>query len=171
MRWPANSAGGNLALALINTAATAGLPMPAVAALLSPWSDLTHASDTVRTLDGIDPTLSLVAVGDGMANAFAGGQPRNSPEISPLLAEVPKGFPPTLITSGTRDAMLSDCARLSTKLRAAGVAAELRVWEGMWHVFEFYSELPEAEASLREIAAFLSGRMRRVERGDARAGS
>jgi acetyl esterase/lipase len=154
------SAGGNLALALTNAAAAAGLPMPAAVALLSPWSDLTHASDTARTLDGIDPTLSLVTSGDSMANAFAGGTPRSSPEISPLFAKVPKGFPPTLITSGTRDALLSDCARLSTKLRAAGVAAELRVWEGMWHVFEFYPELPEAEASLREIASFLASRLR-----------
>jgi acetyl esterase/lipase len=93
-----------------------------------------------------------------MARAFAGGRSLDDPDISPLVATVPKGFPPTLITSGTRDALLSDCARLSTKLRAAGVAAELRVWEGMWHVFEYYPDLPEAEASLKEIARFIEGR-------------
>jgi acetyl esterase/lipase len=152
------SAGGNLALAVIGRVATAGLRMPIAAALLSPWSDLTHQGDTIRTLDGIDPTLSGQS-GDAFARAFAGGRPLDNPEISPLFADVPKGFPPTLITSGTRDALLSDCARLSTRLRHAGVDAELRVWEGLWHVFEFTPDLPEAEASLREVAVFLRARL------------
>ncbi len=72
-----------------------------------------------------------------MARAYAGGLPLASPDISPLFADVAKGFPPTLISTGTRDVLLSDCARLSTKLRAAGVDVDLRVMEGMWHVFEF----------------------------------
>ncbi len=61
-------------------------------------------------------------------------------------------FPKTLITTGTRDLFLTDCARLSTKMRAAGIDCELRVWEGMWHVFEFETDLPEADRSLAEIA-------------------
>ena len=40
-------------------------------------------------------------------------------------------------------------------MREAGAPIDLRVWEGMWHVFEYYSNIPEAEASLTEIAAFL----------------
>ncbi|MFO1169507.1 MAG: alpha/beta hydrolase [Hyphomicrobiaceae bacterium] len=149
------SAGGNLSLALIGAAAAEGLPMPVAAALLSPWCDLTHSGDSAATNDGVDPVFSRDLWGVAMARTFAGGQPLDLPGISPIHAPVPKGFPPTLITSGTRDLLLSDCARLSTKLRAAGVAAELRVWEGMWHVFEYYPELPEAEASLNELGAFL----------------
>jgi acetyl esterase/lipase len=149
------SAGGNLSLSLIGAAAAEGLPMPAAAALLSPWCDLTHSGDTAMTLEGIDPIISKELSGDAMARTFAGGRPVSSPEISPLYAPVPKGFPPTLITSGTRDLLLSDCVRLSRKLRVAGVDAELRVWEGMWHVFEYYPHLPEAEASLQELGAFL----------------
>jgi acetyl esterase/lipase len=41
------SAGGNLALTVINAIASAGLPMPVAAALLSPWSDLAHRGDTI----------------------------------------------------------------------------------------------------------------------------
>ncbi len=152
------SAGGNLALSIIHTAASAKLPLPVAAGLLSPWCDLTHQGDTIATLDGADPIIDGPS-GLVMARAFANGRPLDDPAISPLFAEVPKGFPPTLITSGTRDLLLSDCARLSMKLRQAGVAAELRVFEGMWHVFEYYADLPEAEASLREIAAFLGARL------------
>lgn len=149
------SAGGNLSLALIRAAASRGLTLPAAVALLSPWCDLTHSGDTIRTLDGIDPTIDLEHQLSHMARAYAGGRPLASPDISPLFADVAKGFPPTLISTGTRDVLLSDCARLSTKLRAAGVDVDLRVTEGMWHVFEFYPQLPEAEDSMRGIAAFL----------------
>lgn len=153
------SAGGNLSLTLIGAASEEGLPMPAAAALMSPWCDLTHSGDTAMTLDGVDPVISKSLSGDAMARTFAGGRSLASPDISPLNAPVAKGFPPTLITSGTRDLLLSDCVRLSTKLRAAGVAAELRVWEGMWHVFEYYAELPESEASLKELGAFLKNHL------------
>ena len=90
-----------------------------------------------------------------MAQGYAGGRLLNDPEISPLYAPV-QGFPPTIITTGTRDLLLSDSARLSTKLRAAGVTVDLRVFEGMWHVFEYYPDLPEAELSTRGIAEFLT---------------
>lgn len=34
-------------------------------------------------------------------------------------------------------------------------SARLHVWEGMWHSFEWYADIPEAEESLDEIANFL----------------
>ena len=67
-----------------------------------------------------------------------------------------KGLPPIMITSGSRDLLLSQALRLAWRLRAAGADCDLRVWEGMWHVFEFYP-IPEARASIGEIAAFLRG--------------
>jgi monoterpene epsilon-lactone hydrolase len=36
----------------------------------------------------------------------------------------------------------------------AEVDVELRVWEGMWHVFEYYQEIPESTQSLKEISSF-----------------
>ena len=90
-----------------------------------------------------------------MAKAYAGGLPLDLPEISPLFAAIPPGFPPALISTGTRDLLLSDCARLAARLRHAGVPVDMRVAEGMWHVFEYYPELPEALDSLQGIATFL----------------
>ena len=150
------SAGANLVLALMGVLAARGHAMPAVLALLSPWCDLTHSGDTIRTLNGIDPTLDLDHHLQHMARAYAAGRALESPGISPLFADVPHGFPPTIITTGTRDVLLSDCARLSTKLRAAGVTVDLQVTEGMWHVFEYYPDIPEGEASVRQIAGFLN---------------
>lgn len=149
------SAGANLALSLIGALAHRRLALPAALALLSPWCDLSHSGDTIATLDGIDPSLSHTHHLRHMAAAYAGGRALDDPEISPLFAGVPPGFPATIITTGTRDLLLSDCARLSEKLRRAGVPVELRLFEGMWHVFEYYPGLPEAEASTRGIADFL----------------
>jgi monoterpene epsilon-lactone hydrolase len=153
------SAGGGLALAMLLRAADAGLAMPKAVALMSPWTDLSRTGDSLTTLAGADPGLEYELNLEPMARAYAGGQELRSPAVSPLYAQFPAGFPPTLITTGTRDLLLSDCARLATKMRHAGIAAELRVWEGLWHVFEFYPEIPEGNASLKEIAAFLEGRL------------
>ena len=42
-------------------------------------------------------------------------------------------FPPTILTTGTRDKLLSDTARFHRALRAAGIHAELHVWEAFGH--------------------------------------
>jgi len=149
------SAGGGLALAMLLRASAAGLAMPKAVALMSPWADLSRTGDTLTTLAAADPALDYALNLEPAARAYAGGHDLRSATVSPLYADFPAGFPPTLIGTGTRDLFLSDCARLSTKMRQAGIAAELRVWEGMWHVFEFYPEIPEGEQSLKEIAGFL----------------
>ncbi len=151
------SAGAGLALLTMLAASKAGLKMPRRLVLLSPWSDLSKTGDTLTTLEGCDPSLHYEMTLEPAARSFANGRDLTSPEISPLYAAFSEAFPKTLITTGTRDLFLSDCARLSTKMRASGIDCELRVWEGMWHVFEYYTDLPEAQASLAEIARFITG--------------
>ena len=149
------SAGGNLALAVVLRARDAGLALPAAAALMSPWSDLTKTGDSEYVLAGLDPTLDYDLFIADPARAYADGRDLKDPLISPVYADYGPGFPPSLITTGTRDLFMSDCARLSTALRQAGVDAHLHLWEGLWHVFEWYPDLPEAAQSLDEVAAFL----------------
>lgn len=153
------SAGGNLALTALLDARDGGLPLPAAAALLSPWSDLTDTGDTASAAEGFDPTLVYEKSLRSAALAYAGGRALDDPRVSPLYGDYRPGFPPTLITTGTRDLFLSDCARLSTKMRQSGVDASLHLWEGMWHVFEFYPDVPEASQSLDEVASFIAGHL------------
>lgn len=159
------SAGGNLALATLLRCRESGLPLPAVAALLSPWCDLTKTGSSLNAPEGFDPTLDYDKSLRQAALAYAGDKELDHPLVSPLYGDYGPGFPPTLITSGTRDLFLSDCARLSTRMRRSGVEASLHVWEGMWHVFEFYPDLPEARQSLDEIAAFIARHIGRHGRG------
>lgn len=154
-----DSAGGNLSLATTLKAMEAGMAPPAALALFSPWSDLTDSGDSIRTLEGIDPDLDYDSYLSRAAAAYAGERHPAEPEISPLYSEYPETFPPTIISTGTRDLFLSDCARLHLVLKRAGVPAVLNVWDGMWHDFEFYPEIPEGQESLAEMAGFLAAHL------------
>jgi len=150
------SAGGNLALGLLLTICNSPKQMrpPIAAALLSPWIDLTHSG--VSHGLGLDPTLAVEQFLVPASLAYAGARPRESAEISPLFVEnIPPNFPPVILSTGTRDLLMSDSIRLAQRLQAAGCQVEFRVAEGLWHVFEWYPQLPEARASAQDIAKFL----------------
>jgi len=150
------SAGGNLALGVVLRGEAAGLSPPKAVALLSPWADLSHSGDSHAILTDLDPTLSVKHFLEPASLAYAGGRFLASPEISPLFDDFPANFPPTIISTATRDLLLSDSVRLAAKLRAVGCAVDLHVAEGLWHAFEWHTDIPEAAESVREIASFLS---------------
>ncbi len=146
------SAGGNQALGLMQHFRDQGLALPRCAFLFSPWCDLNNQGDSHAFNDGRDPTLNTPWV-DVATDWHADGHPLDDPGISPLYGDM-KDLPACIITTGSRDLLLSQCLRLARKMRAAGVSCDLRVNEGMWHVFEFYP-IPEAGQSLGEVAAFI----------------
>jgi monoterpene epsilon-lactone hydrolase len=145
------SAGGNLAAALILRARGEGLPLPAAVLLNTPATDLTMAGDTWQTNLGLDTVLT----GDSQAAMllYAAGGDLRDPYISPLFGDL-KGFPPTMLTSGTRDRLLSDTVRMHRALRAAGVPAELHVLEAAGHG-RFLGMAPEDRAMVEETRRFL----------------
>jgi acetyl esterase/lipase len=88
---------------------------------------------------------------------YAAGHDLSHPYLSPLFADV-SGFPPTFIQAGTRDLFLSNAVRMHRKLRAAGVDAELHVFEAMPH--GGFGGAPEDIEMRQEIRRFLD-RVRR----------
>ena len=123
------SAGGNLAAALVLWAKDEGLPMPAGLLLLSPEVDLTESGDSFCTNLGIDHVLGpLLKVNE----LYANGHDLAHPYLSPLFGDL-SGLPPTFLQTGTRDLFLSNTVRMHRRLRAAGVEADLHVWEAMPH--------------------------------------
>lgn len=77
------------------------------------------------------------------------------PLISPVYGDM-NGFPPTILTSGTRDLLLSNTVRVHRKLRQAGVEAALQVYEGMAHAHYIRDDTaPETKEVFEEIAGFL----------------
>ncbi len=153
------SAGGNLAVVLVQRAVAEGLRVPDAMALLSPAVDLRIDLELFEPTANADPTLSFSRVAEVMATYGSGRDP-TEPSLSPLFGPL-ADMPPTIITTGTRDLLLSMCLRFFRQLKRAGIDVECRVWDGLWHVFEYYDQYPEAAESLREIAAFLNEKVGR----------
>ena len=155
-----DSAGGGTVMSAVLKIRDEGLPMPAVLGLLSPWADLTDTGDSQTTLEGYDPVLDYKMNLEASAKLYAGEKDLDDPGVSPLYADFTKGFPPSYISTGTRDLFLSHCSRLQRKLTDAGVENRLYLYEGMWHVFQLYP-IPEAEAAWRDMALFFDRHLAR----------
>lgn len=155
------SAGGALVASVLLRAREEGLAMSAGAVLLSPWSDLAARSDSLWTLEDLDPSVTSTDGDlDGCAVLYLGDTPREDPLASPVYADYSPDLPPALLVTGTRDLLLSDTVRLHQRMRAGGVHAQLMVYEGMWHGF-LYDDMPEARVAWAEIADFLQRVTRR----------
>ncbi len=149
------SAGGNLALALVLRLKQEKMPLPACIALLSPWGDVALTGESYTTLAGIDPTLDIQTIREA-ALAFTGGDTSlmSDPKVSPIHADF-HGFPPVQIHAGTRELLLSDAETLAAAMKRDGVAATLLCWEGMCHVFQIFG-FPESRLSMKTIGKFIS---------------
>jgi acetyl esterase/lipase len=143
------SAGGNLAAALILRARDEGLPLPAAAVLISPELDLTESGDSFFTNAGIDAMGSLMAPN----RLYAGDAALDDPYVSPLFGDFARGFPPTIVTAGTRDLFLSNAVRMHRALRKAGIEAELHVIEAAPHG-GFAGGSPEEEELDADVRRF-----------------
>ncbi|MCK8784198.1 alpha/beta hydrolase [Roseomonas sp. NAR14] len=150
------STGGGMTLAMILRARAEGLPLPAAIAPGTPWSDLTETGDTYRTNEWLDNILvSYKGYLSHAAALYAGGTDLKDPQLSPIYGDF-TGFPPAILTSGTRDLFLSNTVRTHRKLRQAGVEAVLQVFEGQSHAqYMFDPDAPETKEAFTEIAAFL----------------
>ena len=145
------SAGGNLAAALILRARDEGLPLPAAVVLMTPGADLTEAGDSHQTNLGLDPLIPGSARQSFLL--YAGGRDLSHPDLSPLNGDFAPGFPPAILTTGTRDMLLSDTVLLHRALRRAGIPAELHVTEAGGHG-GFMGRAPEDQEILAEVRRF-----------------
>jgi acetyl esterase/lipase len=149
------STGGGMTLAMVLRAKQEGLPLPAATAPGTPWSDLTKTGDTYYTNEQVDNVLVSYEgwLGDA-AQLYANGHDLKDPMVSPVYGDY-HGVPPSMLTSGTRDLFLSNTVRVHRKMRAAGVEAELHVFEGQSHA-QYAADLsaPETKEYFDEVSRF-----------------
>lgn len=140
-----DSAGGGLALSAMLDLVATRRPGPAMAILLSPWTDLSHRGESRTTKAGHDPILRYDPDLRRSAQAYAPGA-LDDPSASPARATYTGNFPPTLFLCGSQDILLSDSVDLHEKLRLCGAATELVVFEGLFHSFPVIApDLPESQ--------------------------
>src|ERR1700676_933603 len=149
------SAGGALTLEMVLKAKELGLPLPGAIAPGTPMSDVTKVGDTFYTNAMLDNVLvSPDGFCDAGARVYANGHDMKDSMLSPVYGDM-TGFPPTILTSGTRDLLLSNTVRVHRKLRQAGVEATLQVYEGMSHAHSIRDDTaPETKETFEEIATF-----------------
>jgi len=157
-----DSAGGGLAAGVVLKLRDAGLGMPAVVVLWSPWADITETGDTYVTLRDAEPNYLYERVLGPSADAYANPKDQKHPYVSPVYGDFMKGFPPTLIQGGTREIFLSNFVRLYQALDTAGQTVTLDIYEGMPHVFQLkLPTSPESMAALKKMDAFLQRHLMR----------
>jgi epsilon-lactone hydrolase len=156
------SAGGALALEMVLKAKQDGVSMPGAVASGTPMSDVTKVGDSFYTMEMVDNVLvSRDGFCDAGAKVYANGRDMKDPLLSPVYGDM-NGFPPTILTSGTRDLLLSNTVRVHRKLRQAGVDAALQVYEGQSHAHYLRDDTaPETKEVFQEIATFFDKHMKR----------
>jgi monoterpene epsilon-lactone hydrolase len=149
------SAGGALVLEMMLRAKQQGLKMPGAISSGTPMSDATKTGDSFYTNEMIDNVLvSRDGFCDAATLVYAHGHDLKDPLLSPVYGDM-HGFPPAILSTGTRDLLLSNTVRVHRKLRAAGIEAELEVYEGQSHAqYSRDDRLPETREAFGEIAGF-----------------
>ncbi len=148
-----NSAGGGLTLATLLALRDQGVPLPAAAVAISPWTDLACTGESYRTKAkvAVDTPGSWTV---WSAYYYKGSDPR-LPLISPLYGDL-HGLPPLLIMVGEDEVLRDDSLHFAAKAREAGVDVTLRRVEGMVHCYPFFSPLfPEARQGMDEMCSFI----------------
>ena len=164
-----DSAGGSLTLEVIAWARDAGLRLPDAAIALSPSTDVTMTSPSLRLNAPTDPMLGpafgkLLKVPTILLwwfYWFSWRIPPKDPRVSPLRGSL-RGLPPVLIQASRAEMLLDDARRYAAKAQASGSPVTLQTWPHMVHVWQLFTpELPEAEEAYAAMADFVAS----VERG------
>ncbi len=149
-----DSAGGGLVISLMLVLRDKGLPQPAGAVLMSPWTDLQCSGPSYTANIETDPNMSR----EGLllaADRYRGTYPADYPMFSSIHADL-KGLPPMLAQAGGGEIMLDDTVAFAERAKAAGCAITLDVTPGMWHVFQTcVDDVPEGRAAFDRVGAFV----------------
>ena len=150
------SAGGVLTAQAVAWFHKERLPTPGAVAMLCGAAFAEAGGDAARLADA----RSGPAAGPDRIRYFSATDLQN-PLASPGLSrEVLAQFPDSLLVSATRDGALSTVLVTHARLVAAGVRADLRVWEGLDHAFHLDPDLPEAREVSDIVVRFFGERLR-----------
>ncbi|MEI6601339.1 MAG: alpha/beta hydrolase [Comamonadaceae bacterium] len=161
-----DSAGGNLTLSLIAWVRDQGLRAPNAAVALSPSTDGSLGSPSLKGNLATDPMLgplfkSLTKI--PRTGLLWGGWIANrvrpcDPVVSPVFGDLSR-LPPLLVHASEAEMLLDDSRRYVNKAIAAGSPVTLQTWQHMVHVWQIYHpELPEGREAMEEIGKFLRSR-------------
>ncbi len=158
-----DSAGGNLALMLLQWARDNDKRPANAAFAFSPITDGTFSGRSIKTNLESDKMLKPL-LGDMFKIPYPllllglwkqGGFVPSAPAVSPVFGKL-HDLPPTLLQASTTEILYDDAVRYTNKARKAGSEVILQTWSHMPHVWQLFDEiLPEANQAMKLLADFL----------------
>jgi acetyl esterase/lipase len=155
-----DSAGGNLALALLLSARDLKLPLPKLAFALSPPTDLEAAiefegssTSLVRNeaFDWIDRRMLFK-----WADWFCQPTQRRDPYVSPAYADL-RGVPPIYIQAGRAEILYDSIAAFASRAKSQGADVVLDSWADMNHDFQMFGyQVPQSAEALRRLGEVIN---------------
>jgi monoterpene epsilon-lactone hydrolase len=154
------SAGGILTAEVTVKLKQLGLPLPGALGLFTMLADFSRTSDSQQlfALNGFSGGIVPQDPNRGHDEEYVGKTDLRDPVLSPLFADL-HDFPPSLLVTGTRDALLSSTSIFHRALLHAGVDAQLLVFEAMPHAFWYHFEFPETREALDLMAKFFDEKL------------
>lgn len=149
-----DSAGGGLALAMMQTLQERGMALPGGAVLFSPWTDLAARGASIDENDEKCAMFTADTIRRGGVH-YAGDMPLDDPRVSPLYGRF-EGLPRLFICASTDEVLRDDAIRTAEKAKASGVQVELQIEKGLVHIWPIFAPLmPESMRTLKAAAEFI----------------
>lgn len=155
-----DSAGGGVAMALVQRIAELGLPVPGCVTTISPWVDLTCSGPSHH--ENIDADAMF---GPGVIDhtaewlAAQAGVPRDHPLLSPAFGSY-VGAPPLRIDLSAVELLRSDGELLADAYRRDGAPVDLVIHPTAPHAWTAIGGLSAARSTARDIGAFIDAHLR-----------
>lgn len=169
-----DSAGANLALAMMLQLRDSHKKLPAGAFCISAWADMTGNSESFVFNYGKDAEFGEIGkkmtrqtreiLHNSEIYSWVGNADRTNPYISPVFADY-HGFPPMVFTAGSHEMLLCDTLTIVQKLKQSGIPVACDIQPEMFHIYTVCRHLtPESSHSywliLRFIKRMLQNKMK-----------
>jgi len=144
-----DSAGANLALAVLLAVREANLPPPALAIALSPPTDFDVAHAGIEADPGADWIDRRML--EHWADWFCDSAQRRNPLVSQVRADL-QGLPPIYIQAGRDEILYGAIQAFTDRARSQGADVMLESWEHMNHDFQMFAPyVPQSVEALRRL--------------------
>lgn len=148
-----DSAGGGLALAVVEVLRDRGAPLPAHLVLIAPWLDITVSHPRQKEIAPRDAMLAVPGLAEA-GRRYAGHLDLLDPLVSPLHGDL-RGLPPTDVFVGTADLLHPDSVEFVRRARDAGLRITLHEAPDMQHDYPLNPLLRECRAARSVIVGLV----------------
>lgn len=141
-----DSAGGGMALSFCQFLKTRNLAQPDNIVVFSPWVDISMSNPPYDSEN--DPILGETGLKE-IGKSWAGKLDTQDYRVSPINGDN-RGFPKTIIFSGTNEIFYKDIKRYVEKLKTDEVDVKFITGEGLFHIYPLFP-MPEAKKAFEII--------------------